>query len=105
MMPKQIYAGTDYMKNPDNQKPVGTGPFMFQEWKRGEYIKLVRNQNYRKKGQPYLDEQVFKVIADSPSRAVAFERGRVDELRGGDVANVGFKRIRTPPNAEYTTKR
>src|SRR3546814_9974869 len=73
MMPKQIYAGTDYMKNPANQKPVGTGPFMFQEWKRGEYIKLVRNPNYWKKGQPYLDELVFNVIPDSASRAVRSE--------------------------------
>ena len=38
IMPKHIYAGTDYMANPANQKPIGTGPFMFKEWKRGEYI-------------------------------------------------------------------
>ena len=30
IMPKHIYAGTDYMTNPANQKPVGTGPFMFR---------------------------------------------------------------------------
>src|SRR3546814_349140 len=104
MMPKHIYAGTDYMKNPANQKPVGTGPFMFQEWKRGEYIKLVRNPNYWKQGQPYLDGLVFNVIPDSASRAVAFERGNVDVLRGGDIDNVDVKRLRALPNVEYTTK-
>ena len=104
MMPKHIYAGTDYMKNPANQKPVGTGPFMFQEWKRGEYIKLVRNPNYWKQGQPYLDELVFNVIPDSASRAVAFERGNVDVLRGGDIDNVDVKRLRSLPNVEYTTQ-
>ena len=71
IMPKHIYAGTDYMTNPANQKPVGTGPFMFKEWKRGEYIKLARNPDYWKPGKPYLDELVFNVIPDAASRAVA----------------------------------
>ena len=103
IMPKHIYAGTDYMTNPANQKPVGTGPFMFKEWKRGEYIKLARNPDYWKPGKPYLDELVFNVIPDAASRAVAFERGSVDVLRGGDVDNVDIKRLRALPKVEYTT--
>ncbi|WP_313619462.1 ABC transporter substrate-binding protein [Achromobacter sp.] len=103
MMPKHLYAGTDYMTNPANQKPVGTGPFMFKEWKRGEYIKLARNPDYWKPGMPYLDELVFNVIPDAASRAVAFERGSVDVLRGGDVDNVDIKRLRGLPKVEYTT--
>ena len=105
IMPKHIYAGTDYMTNPANQKPVGTGPFMFKEWKRGEYIKLARNPDYWKPGKPYLDELVFNVIPDAASRAVAFERGSVDVLRGGDVDNVDISacapcpRWNTPPPA------
>ncbi|MFY3629483.1 ABC transporter substrate-binding protein [Achromobacter xylosoxidans] len=103
MMPKHIYAGTDYMTNPANQKPIGTGPFVFKEWKRGEYIKLARNPDYWKPGKPYLDELVFNVIPDAASRAVAFERGSVDVLRGGDVDNVDIKRLRALPKVEYTT--
>ncbi|CAB3930975.1 ABC transporter substrate-binding protein [Achromobacter insolitus] len=103
IMPKHLYAGTDYMTNPANQKPVGTGPFMFKEWKRGEYIKLTRNPDYWKPGKPYLDELVFNIIPDSASRAVAFERGSVDVLRGGDVDNVDIKRLRALPKVEYTT--
>ncbi|WP_042879366.1 ABC transporter substrate-binding protein [Cupriavidus necator] len=104
MMPKHIYDGTDYRNNPANQKPVGTGPFMFKEWKKGAYIKLARNPSYWKKGKPYLDEIVFYVIPDSASRAVAFEKGDVQVLRGGDVDNVDVKRLRALPKAEYTTK-
>ncbi|MDC6162524.1 ABC transporter substrate-binding protein [Achromobacter xylosoxidans] len=103
MMPKHIYAGTDYMTNPANQKLIGTGPFVFKEWKRGEYIKLARNPDYWKPGKPYLDELVFNVIPDAASRAVAFERGSVDVLRGGDVDNVDIKRLRALPKVEYTT--
>ncbi|AZY49503.1 ABC transporter substrate-binding protein [Bordetella avium] len=104
MMPKHIYAGTDYASNPANQKPVGTGPFKLKEWKRGEYIKLERNPDYWKPGKPYLDELIFNVIPDSASRAVAYERGSVDVLRGGDVDNVDVKRLRALPNTNYTTQ-
>ena len=37
-------------------KPVGTGPFKFVEFKRGDSIRLVRNPDYFKKDRPYLDE-------------------------------------------------
>lgn len=103
MMPKHLYDGTDYRANPANQKPVGTGPFVFKEWKKGSYIKLARNPDYWKPGLPYLDEVIFNVIPDSASRAVAFERGDVQVLRGGDVDNVDVKRLRAIPGVEYTT--
>jgi peptide/nickel transport system substrate-binding protein len=104
MMPRHIYEGTDFRNNPANQKPVGTGPFMFKEWQKGSHIKLVRNPDYWKKGKPYLDELVFHVIPDSASRAVAFERGDVQVLRGGDVDNVDVKRLRALPDVQFTTK-
>lgn len=32
------------------QKPIGTGPYMFGEWKRGEYVELVRFDGYAARG-------------------------------------------------------
>jgi len=104
MMPKHIYAGSDYLRNPANQTPIGTGPFKFKEWKRGEYIRLERHDKYWQADKPYLDELVFHVIPDSASRSVAFEQGRVDVLRGGDVDNVDVKRLRALPGVQYTTR-
>lgn len=104
MVPKHIYDGTDYKKNPANQTPIGTGPFKFKEWKRGSYIKLERNPDYWKEGKPYLDEVIFRVIPDAASRAVAYERGDVDLLRGGDVDNVDVERLRKLPNTSYSTE-
>ena len=37
------------------QHPIGTGPFKFVEFKPNESIRLVRNPDYWKPGQPYLD--------------------------------------------------
>lgn len=104
MVPKHIYDGTDFRTNPANQTPIGTGPFKFKEWKKGSHITLVRNPDYWKKGQPYLDEIVFRVIPDAASRAVAFEKGDVHVLRGGDIDNVDVKRVKALPNVEMTTK-
>jgi peptide/nickel transport system substrate-binding protein len=104
MVPKHVYEGTDFQNNPANQTPIGTGPFKFKEWKRGSHIILTRNDNYWKEGKPYLDEIVFRVIPDAASRAVAFENGTVQVLRGGDVDNVDIKRLKALPNVEMTTK-
>ncbi|MFC3553076.1 ABC transporter substrate-binding protein [Alcaligenes endophyticus] len=104
IVPKHLYEGTDYKTNPANLTPVGTGPFKFDEWKRGSYIKLVRNPDYWKPGQPYLDEVIFRVVPDAASRAVAFEKGDVHVLRGGDVDNVDVKRLRALPDTEYSLK-
>jgi peptide/nickel transport system substrate-binding protein len=53
------------------QKPVGTGPFMFKEWKKGSHIILERNPNYWKKDRPYLNQVIFRVIPDGAARATA----------------------------------
>lgn len=102
MMPKHIYEGTDYAKNPANEKPIGTGPFMFKEWQRGSFIRLVKNPNYWKPGRPYLDEIIFNVIPDSASRAVAFQNGDLDALNGGDVDYVDVQRLKGMPGVEST---
>lgn len=103
MVPKHIYDGTDYATNPANQTPIGTGPFKFKEWKRGSHIHLVKNESYWKPGKPYLDELYFRVIPDSASRALAFEKGDVHVLRGGDVDNVDVRRLRAIKGVTTTT--
>ena len=103
VVPKHIYAGTDFRTNPANQTPIGTGPFKFQEWKRGSYIHLVKNPDYWIKGQPYLDDLYFRVIPDAASRAVAFEQGTVDVLRGGDVEGFEVARLAELPGVQSTT--
>lgn len=49
-------------------RPVGTGPYRFKEWKPGEKVVLVANQDYFA-GRPYLGRVVYRVI---PSQATQF---------------------------------
>src|SRR6516162_8502244 len=44
--------------------PIGTGPYKFVEFKQNESIKLARNDNYWKKGLPYLDGVEFTIISN-----------------------------------------
>lgn len=102
MIPAHIYRGTDFRENPANATPIGTGPFMFDDWQRGSYIRLKRNDAYWQEGKPYLDELVFNVVPDAASRSIAFETGEVDVLRGGDVEYFDVRRLENLPNTEVT---
>ncbi|MDU8357509.1 MULTISPECIES: ABC transporter substrate-binding protein [Pseudomonas syringae group] len=102
--PKHLYAGTDFRNNPYNLKPVGTGPFVFKEWKRGAYIKLAKNPDYWKKGLPYLDEVIFHVLPDASSRAAAFERNDVQVLRSGDADYADLQRLSALPDVTASEK-
>ncbi len=48
---------------PFNSAPIGTGPFKFKEWARGDHITLVRNDDYFL-GKPKLDQIVLRPIPD-----------------------------------------
>ena len=58
--------------------PVGTGPFMLQEFKRNEVIRLVKNPNYWKAGKPYLDAIEFTIIPNRSTAMLSFVSGRAD---------------------------
>lgn len=64
------------------ENPVGTGPFMFKEWKRNESITLVKNPNYWKEGLPILDTVIFQVIPDNAARFTALRAGQIDIMDG-----------------------
>jgi peptide/nickel transport system substrate-binding protein len=98
MMPAHIYEGTDFRTNPYNMKPVGTGPFQFAEWKRGQYIHLARNPRYWRKGQPGMDGIYYRICATPEQRMVAMETGAVDVAMADDIDTVVTSRMLANPN-------
>ncbi len=58
--------------------PIGTGPFKFVEFKPNESIKVTRNPDYWKKGQPYLDGIEYQIIKNVSTGVLAFVAGKVD---------------------------
>lgn len=79
VIPEHIYAGTDIADNPHNlDDPIGTGPFIFEEFVTGEQVTLTRNPNYWRADGPYLDRVIFRVIPEPAARGLAIRTGEVD---------------------------
>jgi len=104
VLPKHLYEGKDYTTNPVVNAPIGTGPFVFKEWKKGEYIRLEKNPNYWDKGKPYLDAIIVRVIPDSAARAAALEKGEVQLGVFNPVPLTDVKRLTALPNVKVETK-
>jgi peptide/nickel transport system substrate-binding protein len=60
------------------QHPIGTGPFKFVEFKPNERIVVTRNQDYWKKGRPYLDGIEYTIVRDVSTANLAFVAGKLD---------------------------
>lgn len=60
--------------------PVGTGPFVFEEWIPGESTTAVKNEEYWREGEPKLDRIVIKPLPDPQSRLINLRTGSIDAL-------------------------
>lgn len=77
IMPVHILKGAKELNDvPYNSAPIGTGPFKYQEWKRGDSVVMVPNPTYWR-GQPKLQKIEFKII---PDRNTVLEQMRTHEL-------------------------
>jgi len=103
MVPKHILEGQDLRSADIANKPVGTGPFTFVEWKKGQYIRLDKNPNYWKEGLPYLDRIVGRFIPDASTRTAAMENGEVHYGAYGAIPNVDVVRLRELDSIGVTT--
>jgi len=63
-----------------NREPVGTGPFMFKEWRSADHFVVVKNPRYWQKGKPFVEEIVFRFMPDHQTRFAALKAGDVDMI-------------------------
>jgi len=61
-------------------EPVGTGPFKFVEWVRGDHITLAKFVEYHKKDIPYLEKVTFKFIGDPSAQIASLKAGDIDVI-------------------------
>ncbi len=65
--------------------PIGTGPFKFVEFKPNELIRVAKNPDYWKPGQPYLDGIEYIIIPNVATRILGFVAGKFDTVYGVTV--------------------
>ena len=58
--------------------PVGTGPFEFVEWVKGDHITYKANPNYWQAGLPKAATLTFRFIPDSATRVAAIQTDEID---------------------------
>lgn len=59
-------------------QPIGSGPFVLREWRRGERIALARNPRYRVADRPYLDGIVQQLGVNPELSWLMFQSGELD---------------------------
>jgi peptide/nickel transport system substrate-binding protein len=57
--------------------PVGTGPFKFQAWVRGDHLALVANPDYWG-GSPLLDRVILKPVKEEGTRMLQLQAGQIN---------------------------
>jgi peptide/nickel transport system substrate-binding protein len=83
------------------EKPIGTGPYMVSEWKRGESITFVKNPNYW--GEPAKsDTLVFRWSSESAARLLELQSGTVDGI--DNVGPAEFDTVRSDPALALTER-
>ncbi|MBU2357371.1 MAG: hypothetical protein KKB02_00335, partial [Alphaproteobacteria bacterium] len=58
--------------------PVGTGPFVFDEWVQGDHISVHKNPDYFKDGLPHLDTVTYRFLPVDQSRINGLAAGELD---------------------------
>ena len=99
-----IISPTAVQKEGDSfgQQPVGTGPFIFKNWAKGQSITLEKNPNYKwgpyyysNPGPAQYDQIVFKELPEENTRVLALKSG---EVQISDVPATSLSVIQSDPN-------
>jgi peptide/nickel transport system substrate-binding protein len=61
-------------------RPIGTGPFRFEDWKKGASITLVKNDAYRDAARVKLKKVTFRFINDPAAQVAALLAGDIDGM-------------------------
>ncbi|GEL23148.1 ABC transporter substrate-binding protein [Pseudonocardia sulfidoxydans NBRC 16205] len=93
IVPKHVVEQVGHDKFGEN--PVGSGPFKFVEWVRGDHVTVERNPDYKwgpsftktAGGPPHVDRMVFRYIGDAQTRLAALRSGEIDGMDGVPAAD------------------
>lgn len=77
--PRHLLEGVEITKSPLTSHPVGTGPYRFVEWQRGEKIVLEANADYFE-GPAYIHRVLYRVIPDASTMFLELQSGGLDYM-------------------------
>lgn len=69
------------------QKPVGSGPFVFESWEKDAHITLRAFKDYWG-GAPYVDKLIFKTVIDPQARLKELESGSIQGMENPELRDL-----------------
>ncbi len=72
-------ASLEALDGEDVEAPVGTGPYKYVQWARGEQIVMEKNEDYWG-NVPEIETATFKFVPEGSSRVIMLETGEVDAV-------------------------
>jgi len=78
ILPEHVWrAGVGQLETFDDPALVGTGPFRFVEWKKGQYFSVTANPDYFR-GAPKVAGVIFSIFANRETLAQSLINGEID---------------------------
>jgi peptide/nickel transport system substrate-binding protein len=102
--PKHVFEGKNILENPANTAPIGTGPFRFVQYERGQFVLAERNPNYWRRDFPYLDRIVWRFITDKAAATAALETGQVQTSEYNALALADLDRLKSDPRFTVSSR-
>ena len=96
VLPKHVWEKYDAkaIKTYDGVSDVGSGPFVLDETKRGQFWSLKANPSYWG-GAPAVDEVIFRVFNNPDAMVAALKKGEIDAAH--DIPNNSVEDLRNTP--------
>ncbi len=93
IVPKEVVAkeGANF-----GHAPVGTGPFILQQWQSGQFLIFTRNPNYFMTDRPYLDKITIQVGVTPDVALLRLQKGEI-QLMGDPPPGADWARISADP--------
>ena len=85
ILPKHILEKEGDLKQAEKiiKNKAWGGPFKLDEYQRGNYYRVSRNENYYKEGKPYLDGITHYIVVDTGRLMSSFEAGQLNMMNSG----------------------
>lgn len=107
ILPQHLLEGQDLTKTDYWQKPVGTGPYVFDHWNKGEELVFKANKDYYD-GSPKIETLKFVMVPDENARINLLKTGEVQAIKMGPKSipslkdQAGIKVISSPSANWYS---
>lgn len=100
IVPKHVFEGKeDVTVSLNDKKIVGTGPYIFDEYKAGEYISFTKNPSYMN-GEANIDKIILRIIKDDDTAKLALKNGEIDAWIGLPSKMNGLEKFTVTPYSE-----